>query len=62
MVDISGVSGIGVVAQGVEFDDGVAVMRWMTDRRSTVIFKSLEELKEIHGHGGCTTIEFVDSK
>ena len=29
-VDCSGVSGTGVVAEGVEFDDGQVALRWLT--------------------------------
>lgn len=59
LVDVSGSSGTGVVAQGVVFDDGVTIMRWLTKKRSTAIFKSLDEAKEIHGHGGNTVFEYT---
>jgi hypothetical protein len=37
--DASGVSGIGKVAEGVVFDDGTVVLRWLTEVKSTVFSK-----------------------
>ena len=57
-VDISGVSGTGVVAFGVQFPDGVTVIRWNTPTSSTAVYASIDDLIAIHGHGGATTIEW----
>lgn len=58
--DVSGTSGVGVVAFGVEFHDGTAVLRWNTSTSSTAVYASVEDVIEIHGHGGMTTVEWVD--
>lgn len=58
--DVSGVSGTGVVAEGVEFTDGTAAMRWRTGLSSTAIYNSTSELEAIHGHGGATRLVFDD--
>jgi hypothetical protein len=58
--DESGVSGVGIVAQGVQFDDGSCAMRWLTQTASTAVYGSLRDLEIIHGHGGKTTVEFLD--
>lgn len=58
--DESGVSGVGNVAQGVEFDDGIAVMRWLTTTSSTAVYASVVDLENIHGHGGKTVVEYID--
>ena len=58
--DVSGTSGVGVVAFGVEFHDGTAVLRWNTSTSSTAIYNSVEDIIEIHGHGGATTVEWID--
>lgn len=55
-VDETGISGTGVVAQGVEFDDGRCAMRWLPGVTSTVVYDSLGDLERIHGHGGKTRI------
>jgi hypothetical protein len=58
--DPGGISGVGVVADGVEFADGTAVLRWTTDHRSTAIYDSVDTLLAIHGHAGLTAVRFVD--
>jgi|GEM_PF-727292 len=58
--DETGVSGTGVVAHGAVFEDGTVAMRWLTKHRSTTLFDSLDEVREIHGHGGKTEIRFLD--
>ena len=52
--DETGISGTGVVAQGIEFDDGSVAMKWLTDTASLGYYDSIDELVIIHGHGGRT--------
>jgi hypothetical protein len=54
--DETGVSGTGIVAQGVVFDDGTCVLRWLTATPGTTVFADIEALKAVHGHGGKTQI------
>lgn len=54
--DVSGISGTGIVADGVVFPDGVTVIRWRGERRSTVVWQSVDDVEAIHGHGGATRI------
>lgn len=54
--DETGISGTGVVAQGVVFDDGRCAMRWLPGVVSTVLYDSLDDVERIHGHGGKTRI------
>lgn len=65
--DEAGVTG--VVAQGVEFDDGTVAMRWLSDPSfpwsdpsSTAIYKSMSDAMKIHGHGGKTVAMVVRGK
>lgn len=58
MVDPTGVSGTGVVAQGVVFDDGTCAMRWLTEHNSTAVYASLADVQFIHGHGGFSRVVF----
>lgn len=55
-VDVSGVSGTGIVADGVEFPDGACVIRWRGERQSIVVWPSIDDVEAIHGHGGATQI------
>lgn len=59
--DKSGVSGTGIVAEGVEFGDGTVALRWLSDTASTVFYSCMEDVEKIHGHNGATRIEFVSS-
>ena len=61
-VDISGVSGTGIVAEGVEFSDGSVVLRWISNNPTSVVFhdNGLESVEAIHGHQGSTIIHFID--
>lgn len=48
----TGISGTGVVAEGVVFGDGSCVMHWLGDVASTVVYNSIDDVIAIHGHGG----------
>jgi hypothetical protein len=58
-IDATGVSGTGTVAQGVQFDDGVCALRWLTATSSTAVYASVEDLEHLHGHGGATRVEWL---
>jgi len=58
--DESGVSGTGIVAEGVEFANGKAVLTWISQYTSVAIFDSIRVLEEIHGHSGKTKVDFYD--
>lgn len=60
--DISGISGTGYVAEGVQFSDGTCVLKWTTETSSMGIYHSHVELIHIHGHAGVTTIEWADAR
>lgn len=61
-VDFSNVSGTGIVAWGVEFPDGVCVLRWTSKWPTSVVFhdKGMESIKAVHGHGGKTRVVYID--
>lgn len=54
--DESGVSGEGVVAEGVVFTAGHVVITWLSDVHSITYYNSQADMEEIHGHGGRTQI------
>lgn len=60
--DPSGVSGTGVVAYGVQFNDAHVVVRWNSDSPSTSLWNSIEDLLAVHGHGGMTTVRWLDDE
>jgi hypothetical protein len=58
--DHSGVSGTGAVVEGVQFTNGWCALRWISSKSSICFYRSIEEVKEIHGHGGKTEIVVHD--
>ncbi len=60
--DESGVSGTGVVAEGVQFSTGRCVLAWVTRFRSLAIYNSIEEIRDIHGHDGKTHVSWLDEE
>lgn len=61
-VDETGISGTGVVAEGVEFTNGRVALCWRGDASSTsiAVWPLLAGVEAIHGHNGKTRIVFLD--
>jgi len=55
-VDVTGVSGTGIVAQGVTFGGGVTVIHWLGAIGSTAVYPSFDAMQAIHCHGGATKV------
>lgn len=60
LVDETGISGVGLVAWGVEFPDGKVALRWNTEYSSCVWYDGMDAVVEIHGHGGKTRVDWID--
>ena len=58
--DVSGVSGTGVVAEGVHFSTGKVALSWCSNLHSVTVYDGIEDLERIHGHEGRTSIEWID--
>lgn len=60
--DVSGVSGTGVVAHGVEWPDGTVSLRWSVPGLppSFANWECLEAILTVHGHQGKTEVEWID--
>lgn len=56
--DVTGVSGTGIVAEGVYFTDGTAALRWKSDWPTSVVFheRGIESVRAVHGHDGKTRV------
>lgn len=57
--DISGVSGEGVVADGVAWPDHSVSIRWRGPRPSIVFWASMADARAVHGHDGATRFVWV---
>lgn len=58
--DASGVSGCGIVAEGVVFSNGKVALEWLSAHASTAFYDCLADVEFIHGHSGKTKIIFDD--
>jgi hypothetical protein len=66
--DITGISGTGIVAEGIQFTDRTVVLRWLKSdwaglarvKPTTVIHDDIESVIALHGHDGATQILWVD--
>jgi hypothetical protein len=58
--DVSGVSGTGVVAEGVAFSSGKVALSWCSDLPTVTVYDSISDLERIHGHEGRTHIDWLD--
>lgn len=58
--DVSGRSGTGIVAEGVEFTNGQCVMHWLTPFSSITVYPTIKELTNIHSHDGKTEVKYYE--
>jgi hypothetical protein len=56
--DESGISGTGIVAEGVVFWNGKCALAWKTQYTSVAIYDDIATLEKIHGHDGKTRVVF----
>jgi hypothetical protein len=59
-VDVSGVSGTGAVAEGIQFTDGTVAVRWYGDWPTTSMWPDISAVIAVHGHNGATVIRWID--
>ncbi len=60
-VDVSGVSGVGHIADGVTFEDGTTVTHWRGEHPSTVVWATFDDAVDVHGHAGATEFVWLDA-
>lgn len=59
-LDVSGVSGTGDVAEGVQWSDGTVSLRWPGDDPSITFWQNgVSSVEAVHGHGGATEVVFL---
>lgn len=60
--DVSGVSGTGVVAEGVQWSDGSVALHWRGRWPTTTVWEDggIDAVIAIHGHQGATEIVWDD--
>lgn len=60
--DETGISGTGVVADGVQWQDGTATLKWLGEHSSEVSWRAMPDVVHIHGHGGKTMVVWRDDE
>ncbi|MEU5259010.1 hypothetical protein [Amycolatopsis sp. NPDC021455] len=58
--DVTGLSGTGVVAEGVQWSNGQVTLCWFGEHSSVAVWPSLEDAMAIHGHNGATEARFLE--
>lgn len=58
--DESGVSGTGIVAEGVEFSTGQCALSWLAPPSSLGVYANIKSLERVHGHDGKTLVKWID--
>lgn len=56
--DLSGISGTGIVAEGVEFSNGKISIMW-NNTASWGLFDNMQQMLSVHGHNGKTEVVYV---
>lgn len=59
-LDVTGASGTGRVADGIQWPDGTVSIRWRGERPSVVFWASIQDAEQVHGHGGASRIVWDD--
>lgn len=59
--DPSGISGVGIVAEGVAWTGGTADLHWLTEHETFVHWPGgVEAILAVHGHQGATVVRYLD--
>lgn len=58
--DETGISGTGIVAEGIEFSNGMCALCWLTAMHSVAVYPNIRQLEAIHGHNGRARVVFHD--
>ncbi|MBB1153510.1 hypothetical protein [Amycolatopsis dendrobii] len=58
--DVTGITGTGIVADGVVWPGGKVTIVWRGPHSSIVIWPDLETALAVHGHDGATKAVFID--
>jgi len=56
--DVSGTSGTGVVAEGVEWSNGWVSLHWLSQLGCLGMYENIKVMLAVHGHDGKTRLEW----
>ncbi len=58
--DMTGTSGVGIVAEGVCFSNGKVALHWLSHLGAVNVYDSMEVCEVLHGHSGSTSVVWKD--
>ena len=58
--DLTGTSGTGIVAEGVQFSNGSVVIHWLSQLEAVHVYANALVLETLHRHVGGTKVVWVD--
>lgn len=59
--DVTGLTGIGIIAEGVTTTGGGAFLHWMTEHETFVYWPGgVDAILAVHGHSGATVARYID--
>ena len=58
--DETGISGVGIVAEGVVLSSGKTVVNWLTQYPTISIYENFADAEFLHGHDGKTEVVWFD--
>jgi len=58
--DESGVSGVGIVAEGIEFTGGMVALSWLSPHAAVSVYANMKVVETLRGHGGKTRVVWTD--
>jgi hypothetical protein len=59
--DVSGTSGLGVVAEGIEWSHGKVSLHWLSQLGVVSVYDNLKTVVQVHGHDGKTKVVWIDT-
>lgn len=57
--DITGTSGPGIVAEGIEFSNGQCAVHWLSQLETVTVYANIKVVERLHGHDGRTKVRFT---
>lgn len=58
--DRTGISGKGIVAEGIEHRDGSVQYHWLSSPSTWQMAQSIHDVQHLHGHAGKTQVRWLD--
>lgn len=58
--DVTGTSGTGKVAEGVQFSGGRVALTWHSHFGTVAVYDNMAVVEHLHGHDGATRVVWVD--